>query len=72
MPYRSPRPRHGGKRAGFVKHHVWVTLFREEDRYAAGDYPNQSQGGAWLPQWTAADRPIDDAHVVFWYTFDPT
>ena len=31
------------KRAGFVNHHVWVTPYREDERHAAGNYPNQSQ-----------------------------
>jgi primary-amine oxidase len=26
-------------------------------------------GGAGLPEWTSADRPIDDCDVVVWYTF---
>ena len=60
------------KRAGFVEHHVWVTPFQEEERHAAGNYPNQSQGGEGLPRWTAADRPIADTDVVLWYTFGHT
>ncbi len=60
------------KRAGFVNHHVWVTPYREEEKYAAGDFPNQSSGGAGLPEWTAADRPIANTDVVFWYTFGHT
>jgi primary-amine oxidase len=60
------------KRAGFVNRHVWVTPYREEEKYAAGNYPNQSMGGDGLPQWTAADRPIANTDVVFWYTFGHT
>ncbi len=60
------------KRAGFVDHHVWVTPFREEELHAAGNYPNQSQGGDGLPLWTEADRPIAETDVVFWYTFGHT
>jgi primary-amine oxidase len=60
------------KRAGFVDHHVWVTPFDPAERYAAGDYPNQSSGGDGLIQWTAADRPIENTDVVFWYTFGHT
>jgi primary-amine oxidase len=60
------------KRAGFVNHHVWVTPYREEEKYAAGDYPNQSTGGDGLPKWTAAGRPIANTDVVFWYTFGHT
>ena len=60
------------KRAGFVNHHVWVTPYREEERHAAGNYPNQSQGGDGLPKWTAQDRPIVNTDLVFWYTFGHT
>jgi primary-amine oxidase len=60
------------KRAGFVNHQVWATPYREEERYAAGDYPNQSAGGDGLPKWTVADRPIANTDVVFWYTFGHT
>jgi len=57
------------KRAGFVDHHLWVTPFAPGERYAAGDYPNGHPGGAGLPAWTAADRPIEATDVVLWYTF---
>ena len=60
------------KRAGFVNHHVWVTPFCEDERYAAGDYPNQSSGGDGLTRWTKADRLIENTDVVFWYTFGLT
>ena len=59
-------------RAGFVNYHVWVTPFDEAEKYAAGDYPNQSRGGDGLVKWTEQDRPIDNADVVFWYTFGHT
>jgi primary-amine oxidase len=60
------------KRAGFVDHHFWVTPYREEDRHAAGNYPNQSQGGDGLIRWTEADRPIANTDIVLWYTFGHT
>jgi primary-amine oxidase len=60
------------KRAGFVNHHVWVTPFDEAERFAAGDYPNQSTGGDGLVKWTEQDRPIENTEVVFWYTFGHT
>jgi primary-amine oxidase len=60
------------KRAGFVNHHVWVTPFREEEKHAGGDYPNQSQGGDGLIKWTEQDRPIADTDIVLWYTFGHT
>ncbi len=60
------------KRARFVDHHVWVTPFAEDEKYAAGDYPNQSHGGDGLIAWTEADRSIADTDLVFWYTFGHT
>ena len=60
------------KRAGFVNYHVWVTPYSEEEKYAAGDYPNQSQGGDGLVKWTGDNRQIANRDVVFWYTFGHT
>jgi primary-amine oxidase len=60
------------KRARFVDHHVWVTPYRENEKYAAGDYPNQSSGGDGLARWTAEDRTLQNEDVVFWYTFGHT
>lgn len=56
------------KRAGFLNWHLWVTPYRADERYAAGDYPNQSHGGDGLPKWTAANRPVDNRDLVLWYT----
>jgi primary-amine oxidase len=57
------------RRAGFIDHHLWVTPYRADERYAAGTYPTLSSPGEGLPKWTAADRPIQDADIVVWYTF---
>jgi primary-amine oxidase len=57
------------KRAAFATRHLWVTRYDPAERYAAGDYPNQHAGGAGLPAYCAADRPLDDEEVVVWYTF---
>lgn len=71
VPYASPNA-WWRKRAGFVDNHVWVTPFYEDERYAAGDFPNQSSGGDGLPRWTQENRSIDNTDVVFWYTFGHT
>ena len=60
------------KRARFVDYHMWVTPYRDDERYAAGDYPNQSIGGDGLIRWTEADRPIENTDVVLWYTMGHT
>jgi primary-amine oxidase len=60
------------KRAGFLNAHLWVTPYSDTERYAAGDYPNQSKGGDGLPKWTSANRPIDGRDVVLWYVLGVT
>jgi len=57
------------KRAGFIHNHLWVTPYEPDERYAAGDYPNQHPGGSGLPEWTAADRELEERDLVVWYTF---
>ena len=58
-----------GRRAGFMYHHLWVTANRADERYPAGDYPYQHAGGAGLPEWTSADREIENTDVVLWHVF---
>ncbi len=57
------------RRAGFTEHALWVTPYRPEELYAAGDYPTQSRGGDGLPAWTAGNRSIENTDIVAWYTF---
>ncbi len=60
------------KRATFATHNLWVTPFDQDERRAAGDYPNQHAGGDGLPAWTAQDRSLVDTDVVLWHTFGVT
>jgi primary-amine oxidase len=48
--------------------HLWVTPYQPSELFAAGDYPNQHPGGDGLPKWTQADRSIEQANLVIWYT----
>ena len=57
------------KRAGFMTKHLWVTPYAPDERYSAGDYPNQHPGEEGLPKWTQADRSIANTDLVVWYTF---
>jgi primary-amine oxidase len=56
------------QRAAFATRHLWVTPYQPDERYPAGDYPNQHPGGAGLPAWTQADRAIENTDIVLWYT----
>lgn len=57
-------------RAAFINNHFWVTRYEPSERYAAGDYVNQSKGGEGLPKWTAANRLIENQDVVVWYSME--
>lgn len=59
-------------RATFATKHLWVTRYDAAERYPAGDFVNQNPGGAGLPAWVAADRPLDGEDVVVWHTFGTT
>jgi len=55
-------------RAGFATHQLWVTAYDPTELRAAGPFPNQHPGGAGLPDYSAADRPLVDTDVVLWLT----
>lgn len=66
-----------GRRAGFARHNLWVTKFDPTERRAAGDFPNQHEGGAGIPKFIAADRDLvgdngEGVDIVLWYTFGVT
>ncbi len=61
-----------GRRATFATKNLWVTPYSPGERHAAGEYPNQSEGGAGLPEWTRADRRLVNTDVVVWYSFGVT
>ena len=56
------------KRAGYAKYHLWGTPYRDDERFPAGNYPNQSPGEEGLPKWTEQDRSLDGEDIVLWYT----
>ena len=60
------------KRAGFMRKHLWVTPYSPDEMGAAGPYPNQHPGGAGLPEWTKANRNVENTDLVVWYTFGTT
>ena len=57
------------RRAEVIGHTLWVTPYREDERWPCGDFPNLSEHDSGLPVWTAADRPIENTDVVLWYVF---
>jgi primary-amine oxidase len=57
------------QRGGFTSAHFWVTAYDPAERYAAGDYPNQQQGGDGLPAYVQKNRSLEKTDLVVWYTF---
>ena len=66
LPFAQPGSSIAG-RAAYMWNHVWVTPFDTDERYPAGEFPNQHPGGDGLPRWTKADRSIKDRELVVWY-----
>lgn len=66
------------QRAPVVGHTLWVTAQDDKERWPAGDYPTQSDGGAGsgpephqqgIARWIAEDAPLVGTDVVLWYVF---
>jgi primary-amine oxidase len=60
------------KRAGFIKHTLWVTPFNPAEKYPAGNYAVQKEIEDGLTKWTQANRNIYNTDIVVWYTVGVT
>jgi len=58
-----------GQRSSFIYNHLWVTPYRPDERFPAGEFVNHSTGNDGLPAWTAADRSTENTDVVLWHSF---
>lgn len=56
------------ERSGFVGNHFWATPYDDDEKFAAGDYPNLNDDTTGLPEWTENDRSLVDEDLVVWYT----
>jgi primary-amine oxidase len=57
------------QRAQAIGHTLWVTPYREDERWPCGDFPVQAERDTGLPAWTEADRSIENTDLVLWYVF---
>ena len=57
------------QRAQVIGHTLWVTPYREGERWPCGDFPVQASRDTGLPAWTEANRSIENTDVVLWYVF---
>jgi primary-amine oxidase len=56
------------KRAAFIGHPLWVTAHHADERYAAGDTPNQNPGSPGLPTYLADHQGLVNRDLVLWVT----
>jgi primary-amine oxidase len=54
------------RRAGFIGHPLWITAFDADERYAAGDTPNQHPGAPGLPQYQHDNQSLVNRDIVLW------
>jgi primary-amine oxidase len=57
------------KRAEFADHNIYVTKYRPNQLYAAGQYTNQSSGGTGVRAWAEARDAVEDEDIVVWVQF---
>ena len=56
------------KRNAYIEYTIWNTVYDPARRYAGGDFAMQSDGSDTLAEWVKADRPLQGADVVTWFT----
>ncbi|KAL5214501.1 hypothetical protein ABZP36_003653 [Zizania latifolia] len=61
------------RRAGFLKHNLWVTQYKSDEVFPGGEFPNQNprihEG---LATWVKKDRSLEETNIVLWYVFGLT
>lgn len=57
------------KRGIFGSKPIWVTKYRDEELWAAGEFTNQSREDTGLAIWANRDEEVEDSDVVLWHTF---
>ncbi|KAL9326545.1 hypothetical protein ACSQ67_007190 [Phaseolus vulgaris] len=61
------------RRAGFLRHNLWITPYSHHQMFPGGEFPNQNprlnQG---LPTWVKQNRSLEETAIVLWYVFGMT
>ncbi|KAG7771199.1 hypothetical protein KL931_000897 [Ogataea haglerorum] len=59
---------YNNKRAHFATQQVWVTKYRDNELFAAGEFTNQSQNDTGLKKWAYRDENVRNDDPVVWAT----
>ena len=58
------------RRAGFLKHNLWVTTYKNDEMFPGGEFPNQNPRiDEGLATWVKKDRSLEETNIVLWYLF---
>ncbi len=60
------------KMADFLESHLWVTAYKENESYPAGDYPNTRAIKDGLPAMVSDNESLLGKDVVLWYNLGVT
>jgi primary-amine oxidase len=60
------------RRGEFGLHPFWVSKYRDQELYAAGEFTNQSQADTGLKIWSKRDENVENDDCVLWHTFSLT
>jgi primary-amine oxidase len=58
-----------GIRSNFIRNHIWVTPFNENERYPAGEFVANSDGSDGLAELVKQDRNVENTDIVLWHSF---
>ncbi|PYI27693.1 copper amine oxidase [Aspergillus indologenus CBS 114.80] len=67
----SPRS-YGVQRARFGTKPIWVTRYRDDELYAAGEFTNQSADSQGVDKWVQRNEVVENEDLVLWHTFGLT
>ncbi|MFN0060251.1 MAG: hypothetical protein ACKVX7_17470 [Planctomycetota bacterium] len=56
------------ERARFIEHNLWITAHNPNERFAAGDTPNQHPDKPGLPEFIKNNESLVGADLVLWLT----
>lgn len=61
----------GWQRAVFASKPIWVTKYRDEELFAAGEFTNQSRQSDGVETWVARNDETENEDVVLWHSIIP-
>lgn len=60
------------RRGTFASKPIWVTRYRDDELWAAGEFTNQSREDTGLATYATRDENAENEDVVLWHCFGLT